>query len=75
MSTVATPPLIAGQRLDAATFHDRYAAMPPSTRAELIGGVVYTPAPLFFDNGTEGFAVGAWLGYYVARTRGLILQL
>ena len=72
MSTVATPPLVAGERLDAATFHDRYAAMPPSTRAELIGGVVYMPSPLYPDHAAEGFAVGAWLGYYAARTRGLV---
>ena len=32
--------------------------MTPSTRAELIGGVVYMPSPLFFDHGTEGFATG-----------------
>jgi hypothetical protein len=34
------PPLVAGERLDRATFHERYEAMPPETRAELIGGVV-----------------------------------
>ena len=39
------PPLIEGQRLDRATFHERYAAMPPETRAELIGGIVYMSSP------------------------------
>ncbi len=47
MSTVerakcTLPPLEAGQRLDQPTFHERYQAMPPNTRAELVGGVVYT---------------------------------
>lgn len=32
------PPLVAGQRLDRATFHERYEAMPPDTWAELMGG-------------------------------------
>lgn len=40
------PPLVAGQRLDRATFHERYEAMPPRTRAELIDGVVYMPSPV-----------------------------
>ena len=68
---VAVPPLAAGDRLDAATFHERYDAMPPSTRAELIGGVVHMPSPLHRDHGAEGFAVGAWLGFYAARTPGV----
>ena len=68
---VAVPPLVAGERLDAATFHERYEAMPPSTRAELIGGVVHMPSPLHLDHGSEGFAVGAWLGIYAARTPGV----
>ena len=38
------PPLKAGQHLDQPTFHERYEAMPPGTRAELIG---HTPADLF----------------------------
>ena len=41
----ATPPLVAGQRLDQATFHERYEAMPPGIRAELINGVVSMPSP------------------------------
>lgn len=47
------PPLVAGQRLDRATFHDRYEAMPPETRAELIGGVVHMPSPMTSDHGDE----------------------
>ena len=30
--------LIEGQRLDQTTFHALYEAMPPGTRAELVGG-------------------------------------
>ena len=45
------PPLVAGQRLDQPTFHERYEAMPPETRAELIGGVVHMPSPLSDDHG------------------------
>jgi Uma2 family endonuclease len=39
------PPLRAGERLDQKTFHERYEAMPPDVRAELIGGIVYMPSP------------------------------
>jgi Uma2 family endonuclease len=70
-STVAVPPLVAGDRLDAATFRERYDAMPPSTRAELIDGVVYMPSPLMPDHGRESRGVVAWLGYYQARTPGV----
>jgi hypothetical protein len=45
------PPLEAGQRLDRATFHERYETMPPGTRAELVGGVVYMPSPLGIEHG------------------------
>ena len=43
MSTARPPavaPLVAGQRLDRPTFHERYQRMPPGLRAELIGGVI-----------------------------------
>jgi len=68
---VAVPALAAGDVLDAPTFHERYAAMPPSTRAELVGGVVHMPSPLQLDHASEGFSAGAWLGFYAARTRGV----
>ena len=48
------PPLEAGQHLDQPTFHERYEAMPPDTRAELVGGVVYMPSPLRDDHGEHG---------------------
>jgi Putative restriction endonuclease len=65
------PPLEAGQRLDQPTFHERYAAMPEGTWAELVGGVVYQPSPNFGDCGEVGFDLSGWLGHYQRFTRGL----
>ena len=47
------PPLVDGQRLDQPTFHERYAAMPEKTRAELVDGVVFMPFPLRGAHGGE----------------------
>jgi len=58
------PPLEAGQRLDQPTFHERYEAMPPDTRAELVGGVVYMPSPMRFDHGDTSRFVAGWLDRY-----------
>ena len=44
-------PLVEGQRLDQATFHERYEQMPPETRAELINGVVHMPSPVGPEHG------------------------
>jgi Uma2 family endonuclease len=65
------PPLEAGQRLDQPTFHERYEAMPPGTRAELIGGVVYMPSPLSLDHGVPSRDVSGWLFHYQWLTRGV----
>jgi Uma2 family endonuclease len=65
------PPLIAGQRLDQPSFHDRYEAMPPETRAELVGGVVFMPSPMRRDHGMEGHIVGGWLFHYQLKTPGV----
>jgi len=65
------PPLIAGQRLDQPTFHERYEAMPPETRAELVGGVVYMPSPLRDPHGETDKDVSYWLGHYKRFTRGV----
>ncbi len=69
--TRTLPPLIAGQRLDQPTFHERYEAMPPETRAELVGGVVYMPSPLRTDHGDVTTDVSYWLGQYKRFTKGV----
>ncbi len=70
-STIA-PPLVDGQRLTRAEFHTRYEAMPPKTRAELIGGVVHLmSSPLGYPHAnTHAFVVG-WLFHYDCRTPGV----
>ncbi len=62
------PPLIDGEHLDQPTFHNRYEAMPPSTRAELVGGVVYMPSPMSSDHGDESRNVAGWLFHYQRKT-------
>ena len=58
------PPLVHGQRLNRAEFHARYEAMPPETRAELIGGVVYImSSPLGYPHGDTHATVMLWLGH------------
>ena len=73
--TRIVPPLVEGQRLDRATFHERYRAMPPGTRAELIGGVVHMASPLGFAHGRRDSDVSDWLGYYTLRTPGVLKAL
>jgi len=64
------PPLEAGDHLDQATFHARYAAMPPDFRAELIGGVVFVPSPLWLEHGVSHALVMEWLTNYWGATPG-----
>jgi Uma2 family endonuclease len=77
MSTVdrprvaALPLLVPGQRLDQPTFHERYEAMPPETRAELVGGVVYMPSPMRTDHGKTSYLVAGWLCHYQLHTSGV----
>jgi len=77
MSTVhrprssTTPSLVAGQGLDQPTFHARYAAMPPETRAELVGGAVYMPSPVSFDHSQEGLRVSGWIFHYLRQSPGV----
>jgi Uma2 family endonuclease len=63
--------LKAGQRLDQPTFHERYEAMPPETRAELVGGVVYMPSPVTDDHGEPDNDVSGWLFQYKLSTPGV----
>ena len=63
-------PLEAGDHLDQATFHARYAAMPPDFRAELIGGVVFVPSPLRSEHGESHALVMGWLTLYWIATPG-----
>jgi len=70
--TVGLPQsLIEGQRLDQPTFHALYEAMPPGTRAELIGGVVYRPRPVGDAHGRAHVPVIVWLDYYAENTPGV----
>ncbi len=64
-------PLVEGERLDQPTFHARYVAMPPGTRAELIGGVVYMPSPVGRDHGKAHTPAIVWLAYYEDYTPGV----
>ena len=69
---IALPRLVDGERLDRATFHERYAAMPESTRAELIGGVVHIMASLLgLGHGRSDSDAGFWLAYYASFTSGV----
>ena len=65
------PPLKAGQRLDQPTFHQRYEAMPPETRAELVGGVVYMPSPTRLDHGETSWFAIVWMDRYLRHTPGV----
>jgi len=69
--TVTIPPLVDGERLDRATFHERYEAMPPETRAELIGGVVVMSSPVRRGHATFVGKVAAWTDHYEGSVPGL----
>ncbi len=68
------PELHNGDRLDAAEFHRRYAAMPTTCRAELIEGVVYMSSPVRVDRHAEPHGLlELLLATYAARTKGVRL--
>jgi Uma2 family endonuclease len=67
------PPLENGDRLDQNTFHERYEAMPPEVRAELIEGIVYMTAPQKKPHGRSQVALVVWLGEYETATAGIEL--
>jgi Uma2 family endonuclease len=64
------PPLQPGERLDQATFHERYGAMPRGVRAELIGGIVYMPSPLRSSHGDRHSEIQSWLTIYKGNSPG-----
>jgi Uma2 family endonuclease len=64
-------PLVEGERLDQPSFHARYEAMPPGTRAELIGGVVFMPSPVGRAHGHAHLTAAVWLSYYAENTPGV----
>jgi len=68
---VAVPPLVTGERLDRATFHARYEAMPPRTRAELIGGVVDMPSPVGLGHSDFVSEIVFWANLYCCGIPGL----
>lgn len=64
--------LQSGDHLSADEFERRYHAMPELKKAELIGGVVYMPSPVLFDDHANPHVhMGCWLTYYEAYTRGV----
>jgi Uma2 family endonuclease len=64
------PPLENGDRLDQKTFHERYEAMPPRVRAELIEGTVYMTFPQKKPHGRVQNLLGRWLDEYEEATLG-----
>jgi hypothetical protein len=68
---VFLPTLVAGQELDQPMFHERYEAMPPDTRAELVGGIVYMPSPMRLDHGNSSRIVAGWFLHYQWKTLGV----
>jgi hypothetical protein len=64
-------PLLEGERLDRPTFHVLYEAMPPGSRAELIGGVVSMPGPFGSDHGRALVPTIVWFSYYAENSSGV----
>jgi Uma2 family endonuclease len=67
---LSMPRVEAGDHLDQATYHERYKAMPPGFRAELIGGVVIVPSPLLPEHAECHALVMGWLINYSIATPG-----
>ena len=70
-TATVVPRLVDGERLGRAEFHRRYEAMPPRTRAELVGGIVHMPSPMSADHGESTPDITIWLGLYRRRTPGV----
>jgi hypothetical protein len=70
VSTLVSPPLVAGQKLTREEFLRRWEAMPELKHAELIGGLVYMPSPVSLPHASHTSLVIAWLVNYAVRTPG-----
>lgn len=64
--------LDSGDRMDSKTFMAIYEQMPEGFRAQLIRGVVLVASPMTDDHGRPNNKVSFWLGYYEARTPGVL---
>ncbi len=65
-----SPPLEPGDHLSVAEFENRYAAMPPGTKAELIEGIVYMQAAEKLNHGQPLGFMTAWIVNYSSQTPG-----
>src|ERR1041385_5042479 len=65
------PPLENGDHLDQKTFHERYRAMPPDVRAQLIGGIVYLGSRVTADHGRYQVTLARLLDAYDEATPGV----
>ncbi len=70
-SVRALPPLVPGEHLDQKTFHARYEAMAPETRAELIEGIVHMSSPMKRPHGRGNYRLIQWLAAYEDATPGV----
>src|SRR5208283_3721310 len=70
--TARIPPLENGDRLHQKTFHERYEAMPPDVRAELIEGIVYMASPQKLPHGLAHKGLLRWLDEYEEATPGTV---
>jgi Uma2 family endonuclease len=58
--------------MDSDTFMAIYERMPEGFRAQLVEGVVLVASPMTDDHGGPNTHVSFWLGYYEARTPGVL---
>jgi hypothetical protein len=72
MATVEqeAPALAAGMKLTHEEFLRRWEMHPEITKAELIGGIVYMPSPVWPEHGDNESDLGAWIATYRIATPG-----
>lgn len=64
--------LVNGERMDQPTSHALYLETPPSTRAELINGVVFMPDRFGVEHARTIVPMTAWLAYYAEQVPVLV---